>query len=214
MMAVNGEDRSLWRDGVGYFCPGTPLASDAGMAAITAPRDHAKVRQDLEAAGYRGEKVVLLVAVDVLYLKLMGDVTADVFRRIGLNVDYQAVDWTTLVQRRIKMDPIEQGGWNAYVINDNGINQVNPAGHLWLRGNGRAAPPGWPTSPALEALREEWFGAASLAAQQAVARRMQLQAFVDVPYIPLGQSVAPTAFRSDITGVLNGQPTFWNVRRA
>ena len=91
---------------------------------------------------------------------------------------------------------------------------MNPASHLWLRGNGKAAPPGWPTSPKLEALRDAWFNAPDLAAQKEAGRKLQLQAFEDVPYIPLGQSVAPTAFRSNITGVLNGQPTFWNVRRA
>ena len=32
---------TLWHDGVGVFTPGTPLASDAGMAALTAPRDMA-----------------------------------------------------------------------------------------------------------------------------------------------------------------------------
>jgi peptide/nickel transport system substrate-binding protein len=132
---------------------------------------------------------------------------------VGLNVDYQSIDWTTLVQRRIKMDPIDQGGWNVFVINDNGINEVNPAGHLWLRGNGKAAPPGWPTSAKLEEYREEWFNAKDFDAQKAAARKLQLQAFEDVPYIPLGQSIAPTAYRSDIKGVLNGQPTFWNVRR-
>ena len=214
MVAVNGTDKSLWRDGVGYFCPGTPLASDAGMTAITGKPDYAKVSRDIIAAGYKGEKIALMVAVDVLYLKVMGDVTADIFRKVGLNVDYQAIDWTTLVQRRLKMDPVDKGGWNVFVINDNGINEVNPAGHLWLRGNGRDAPSGWPTSPGLEALREQWFQAPNLAAQQDIARKLQLQAFQDVPYIPLGQSVAPTAYRTDITGVLNGQPTFWNVRRA
>ena len=213
MTAVNGEDRQLWRDGIGYFCPGTPLASDAGMGALTGPRDYDRVRRDLAAAGYKGERVAMMVASDVLYLKLMGDVTADVFRKVGLNLDYQSIDWTTLVQRRIKKDPLEQGGWNLYCINDNGINQINPAGHLWLRGNGDQGPPGWAVSPRIEALRNEWFAAENEAAQQEVARKMQLQAFEDVPYIPLGQSIAPTAYRSDITGVLNGQPTFWNVRR-
>jgi peptide/nickel transport system substrate-binding protein len=214
MEAVNGQDTSLWRDKVGFFCPGTPLASDAGMDALTGPRDYDKVRKAVADAGYKGEKIALMVAVDVVYLKLMGDVTADVFRKAGLNVDYQSIDWTTLVQRRIKMDPIDQGGWNVFVINDNGVNEMNPASHLWLRGNGKAAPPGWPTSPKLEALRDAWFNAPDLAAQKEAGRKLQLQAFEDVPYIPLGQSVAPTAFRSNITGVLNGQPTFWNVRRA
>lgn len=214
MTAINGEDKRLWRDGVGYFCPGTPLANDAGMSALTSPRDYARVRRELEQAGYKGERVAMMVAADVLYLKLMGDVTADVFRKVGLNVDYQSIDWTTVVQRRSKMDPIDKGGWNVFAINDNGINQINPAGHLWLRGNGDEAAPGWPKSPAIESLRDAWFAAGSEDAQKEIARKLQLQAFQDVPYIPLGQSIAPTAYRTDITGVLNGQPTFWNVRRA
>ena len=37
---------------------------------------------------------------------------------------------------------------------------------------------------------------------------------VDVPSIPLGQYVQPTAYRTALTGVLKGFPTFWNVRRA
>ena len=36
----------------------SPLASGAGMEALTSKRDTAKVRKDLEAAGYNGEKVV------------------------------------------------------------------------------------------------------------------------------------------------------------
>ena len=214
MVAINGADKTLWRDNVGYFLPGSPLANDAGMAALTAPRDLAKVKRDLEAAGYKGERVAMMVATDVSYLRIMGDVTADLFKKIGMNVDYQAIDWTTVVQRRIKQDPIENGGWNLFVINDNGVNQLNPASHLWLRGNGKVAAPGWPTSPKLEALRDQWLQTADPAAQKQLGQQIQLQAFEDVPYIPLGQSIAPTAHRSDLTGVLNGQPTFWNVRRA
>jgi peptide/nickel transport system substrate-binding protein len=34
-----------------------------------------------------------------------------------------------------------------------------------------------------------------------------------VPYYPLGVVQLPTAFRNDITGVPEGFPIFWNVRR-
>jgi peptide/nickel transport system substrate-binding protein len=37
---------------------------------------------------------------------------------------------------------------------------------------------------------------------------------VDVPYYPLGQYRQYTAYRSNLTGILNGFATFWNVRRA
>ena len=42
---------------------------------------------------------------------------------------------------------------------------------------------------------------------------MQLRAFQSVPYYPLGLAQSPTAFRRDITGVLEGFVIFWNVRR-
>ena len=65
----------------------------------------------------------------------------------------------------------------------------------------------------MESLRNAWFGAKTLPEQKKIAEQMQLQAFEDVPYIPLGQSIPPTAYRRDITGVLDGHPFFWNVRR-
>ena len=53
--------------------------------------------------------------------------------------------------------------------------------------------PGWPSSPRLEALRADWLRTDGLAEQQRIARDMQLQAFQDVPYIPLGQTISPSA---------------------
>lgn len=213
MIAVNGVDRSLWNDGVGYFVPQSPLASKAGMEKLMGPRDLPKVRKELQAAGYKGEPIAMMVAVDVPYLKIMGDVTADLFKKIGLNVDYQSIDWTTLAQRRSKMGPPSKGGWSLFSIYDNGTNEVNPAAHRILRGNGKKAAFGWPTSPKLEALRKAWFQAKNLNEQKKIAVQMQLQAFEDVPYIPLGQAVPMTGYRNNLTGVLTGQPLFWHIRR-
>jgi peptide/nickel transport system substrate-binding protein len=75
-------------------------------------------------------------------------------------------------------------------------------------------PIGWPTSPALEALREDWLQAPDLASQQQIAAKLQLQTFEDVPYVPLGQYFLPTVYQADLTGVLDGTPVFWNVRRS
>ena len=184
------------------------------MERITGKRDIAKVKSDIEKSGYKGEKIAMMVAVDVPYLKIMGDVTEDLFKQIGLNLDYQAVDWTTVVQRRSKMDPPSAGGWNMFCINDNGANQLNPASHFMAcAATAKMRAFGWPTSEKLEALRDAWFDAQNLDEQKKIATQIQLQAFEDVPYIPLGQSISPTAYRKDIIGVLNGQPTFWNVKR-
>jgi len=213
MTAVMGEDRKLWRDQVGYFCPNTPMASKAGMEALTSPRDLGRVKRDLEAAGYKGERVVLLSPQDIASVKSLAEVTADLLKRIGLNVDAQAMDWATAVQRRANAGPVDQGGWSIFQTSWSGLDHVNPAGHVFLRANGKNAAPGWPSSEKLEALRAEWFAAADVDAQKAVCERIQLQAFQDVPYIPLGQTLTPTAYRADLSGMLDGLPLFWNIKR-
>ena len=213
MIGMVGTDPSLWRVPTGYFTPNTPLANDAGMAALTGPRDLDAVRHALDAAGYRGEKIVLLTPTDIASAKALADISADLLHRLGMNVEAPAMDWATLVGRRVKMDPVAQGGWSIFHTSWSGLDQINPAGHIFLRGNGKAASPGWPDSPKLEALRDAWFKAPDLPAQQALAREMQMQAFQDVPYIPLGQYFQPTAYQKNLTGVLTGSPVFWNVRR-
>ena len=74
MIAAMGEDNSLWTVPMGFFPPTSPLANDAGMTALTSKRDDAKVKKDLEAAGYNGEKVVLMVGTDQPILKSLSDV--------------------------------------------------------------------------------------------------------------------------------------------
>ena len=212
--AVVGTDPAMWHTGAGFFCPGTPMASDAGMAALTSPRDLARVKAEIKAAGYGGEKVVLMAATDFPVLKAMADVVADTMGRVGLNVDYVATDWGSVVTRRAKKDPVSAGGWSAFCTAFAGTDQLNPAGHLALRTNGEQAWFGWPTDTKIEQLRDDWFAAPDVAAQQRICADIQREAFLDVPYIPMGQYLQPTAYRSELTGVLPGFALFWNVRRA
>ncbi len=215
MGAAVGEPRAAWRDGVGFFAPGTPMASEAGMEALTGPRDLDRARREVAASGYGGERVVLLAPTDFPILKAFADVGADLLKRLGLNVDYQAADWGSTLQRLPKQDPVEQGGWSVFHTYWSGLDQMNPGVHASLRGNGRAAPSrGWPTAPRLEALRDEWLRAEDEAAQQRIAAAIQRQAFEDVPYIPLGQILPRTAHRRELTDVLTGFSLFWNLRRA
>jgi peptide/nickel transport system substrate-binding protein len=214
MIAMNGEDRSRWRDRVGYFCPGLPMANDAGMEALNGPRSVDAAKRALEQAGYKGERVVLLGPADVPYAKILADVTADLYKRVGLNLDYQQMDWGTLVQRRAKTDALDKDGWSVFQTNWTGPDQANPAVHVFLRGNGKDAAPGWPSSPRIEELRNQWLSTTDLARQREIARQIQMQAFQDVPYIPLGQMISPTAYRANLTGMLQGAvPVFWNIRR-
>jgi len=213
MQAVSGPDRAEWADGVGFFCPGTPLANSAGMEAITGPRDLDRSRRAVAASGYKGEAVALLVPTDIPSTNALAEVTAELFRKLGLNLDAQAMDWGSAVQRRTSTEPVERGGWSVFQTSWSGLDHATPAGHPFLRGNGRAAAPGWPDSPVIETLGDEWLRAPDEATQYSLAEQLQAQAFRDVPYVPLGQQFQQTAYRAELTGILPGLPVFWNVVR-
>jgi peptide/nickel transport system substrate-binding protein len=214
MTAVTGTDRSLWRDGVGFFPPETPFASDAGLEVLRGPRDLDRVRREIEAAGYRGEKVVLLGTTDVPTLAALSQVGHDMLRRAGLNVEFVATDWGTVVARRASREPPERGGWSMFFTFWTGLDNINPGVNQPIRGNGRDGWWGWATSERLEALRAQWFDADDLAAQQAIAREMQAIAFEEAPTLPLGQYFQTTAHRRTITEVPQGVPVFWGLRRS
>ena len=55
MTAVSGAEPSLIKTDVGLFVPGTPMASDVGVEITRGPKDLNKIKQDLAAAGYKGE---------------------------------------------------------------------------------------------------------------------------------------------------------------
>ena len=208
-----GDDRTLWHDGAGMFTPGTPLANDAGMAALTGPRDIAGVKRALQQAGYNNERVALIVPTDFPNLKAMADVGADMLKRIGMNVDYIATDWGTLLTRRAKKDPVDQGGWSVFFTFSAGVDNASPAGNQLLRANGANAWFGWPEDAEIERLRDDWFAAPDLAAQKRLAEALQTRALEVVPYIPLGQYFQATAYRTSLSQVLSGFSIFWNVKK-
>lgn len=93
MTAVAGTDPTMWRDKIGFFPPGSPLASNVGMQALDGPRNFEKVKKDLTAAGYKGEKIVVMVATDLPVLDAMGEVGVDMLKKVGMNADAQETDW-------------------------------------------------------------------------------------------------------------------------
>jgi peptide/nickel transport system substrate-binding protein len=95
-----------------------------------------------------------------------------------------------------------------------GLDAADPSSYPPLRGNGKATWFGWPDSPRIEALREQWLAAADAQSQRAISADMQRQALTDVPFIPLGQYFSPTAFSRSLAGILTGSILFWNVHRA
>ncbi len=214
LQAVAGDDRASWRDNVGAFCPGTAMANDAGLAMWKGPVDFDKLRKDVVASGYKGERVALPIANDFPILKAFGDVGADLLKKAGLNVDVQATDFGAVLGRLAKTDAVDKGGWSVFHTYWAGLDETTPATHPVLRGNGLAGNRGWPTSPVIEQLRAEWLNATTEAEQKRLAVALQEQAWIDVPYIPLGQLVPPAVYSRSLVDMLPGFSLFWNVRRA
>lgn len=213
MTAVTGTDPKLWKKGTGAFTPGTPLATDVGVVDVF-KEDLDLAKRMIAESGYKGEKITLLGTTDLASLVALSQVAGDMFRRLGVNLDYQAMDWGTVVQRRASKEPLDKGGWSAFCTFWAGLDHFNPASHHMLRGQGEAGFIGWPKSERLEALRDAWFEAPDLDTQKRIATDLQRQLWEDVPYIPLGQYYQLTSYRSNLQGVLKGIPIFWNVRRA
>ncbi len=201
------------RDGVGFFCPESPMASQVGLDALRDPPDLAEARAALEAAGALGAPVTILSIADLPAPRAMAAQGAELFQRLGLEVEVVQVPLRNLVARLLRRQPSGSGGWNAVFGYWSGHDMWDPGMHRYLRGEGPAGEIGWPTSDALEAMRRAWLAAPDRPAQQAIAADMQVQAFHDVPYIPLGQWQRPTAHAANLRGMLQGYPLFWNLRR-
>ena len=80
-------------------------------------------------------------------------VVADLLKKLGLNVDLQAMDWGTVVTRRASKKPPDKGGWNIFGTGWVGADMLDPTVNQALRANGDNAWFGWPKDDKIEELR-------------------------------------------------------------
>src|SRR5437868_6939950 len=153
MTAVAGEDPANRFEGVGIFATGTPLANDAGLEVLKRPRDYAAAKKALAEAGYNGEKIVIISPTDVGGISVLSRIGAEQLRRAGLNVDFQEMDFGSVIRRRTSQAPPDKSGWNVFfTMIDRSIPNTNPFGNQALRADGKAAWDGWTDSPMVKAL--------------------------------------------------------------
>ncbi|MGJ5079443.1 ABC transporter substrate-binding protein [Bradyrhizobium sp. HKCCYLS3013] len=214
MRALVGDDNALWKPLPGVFTPGTPLYTEEGGDILKGKRDLAKAKKLLEEAGYKGEPITCLVAQDQPITKAFGDVTADLLKKLGMNVDFVATDWGTVGARRALKTPPAQGGWHMFHTWHAGADCINPAAYNALRANGDKAWFGWPNSEPVEKEITNWFNAKSLDEEKTVAARINKAALDDVVFAPTGFFLGYTAWRKTVSGVTKGPiPLFWGVSK-
>jgi peptide/nickel transport system substrate-binding protein len=214
-LAVMGDNRELWETCPSFFTCGTPYGAIPGLSDINAPLRSAsldRARAALAAAGYAGQKVLVIQASEIANNAAMAAVTHDLLRRMGMNVELMATDWGTVVQRRASKEP---GAWNIFHTGWSGADNLDPAVNVQIRAGGSdAAWFGWPSDPRIEEARSRWFAATSRETQLAAALDMQRHAFDSAPYVPLSIVRFPSGIRNEIQGVLPGPvPFLWNVTK-
>jgi peptide/nickel transport system substrate-binding protein len=142
-----------------------------------------------------------------------GQVTADLLRRLGMNVDLAESDWGTVVQRRVRQEPVEQGGWSTFHTYGSSLAYRNPAVSSLVKGPGRSGWFGWYENPHMQELVQAWMDASDTERQKSLANEINKLAQDDVATIPLGQFFIRTAYRKSITGLVKGSmPYPWGVR--
>jgi peptide/nickel transport system substrate-binding protein len=213
MESVSGAEPGLYKTDVGLFVPGTPMASTVGIEVTRGPKDYAKLKQDLTAAGYNGEKIVILAATTIPTIWAEAQVASDMLTKIGFNVDLQSMEWGSVVQRRASKEPIDKGGWNIFYTWLGGFGNITPAPNISIRGNGTAAWFGWPTNEKMEELLSSWFDAPDQAAQQKICEAMQVAFWENPTYAPLGMYDQPTAFHNYLRDVPEGWPQFYGLKK-
>jgi peptide/nickel transport system substrate-binding protein len=207
-------DKKNWDLCPSFFTCGGPMANDAGSEALTGKRDFDKAKKLIAEAGYKGEKIVVLDAVDQIVSHSQALVVSDLMKKLGLNVELQAMDWGTLVTRRASKEPLDKGGWNIFATGWVGADLLDPAINPTLRTNGVKGHFGWPSDDKIEALRTEWLKAKTTDERKKLAAVIQERAFEIVPYLPTGQYTPVTAFHKNVKGVIEA-PAFlmWNVEK-
>ena len=196
-----------------FTCSG-PFQSQAGAAPFSKP-DIAKAKQLLAEAGYKGEKIILIGAGDQAVHNSIAHITADKMKAIGLNVDLQWTDVASMAARRSKREAPEAGGWHIFqTVLDTatlGSPMTNYASNTTCGGRNW---PGWPCDDELEKLRDAFIFAPDEASRKTALDALHTRIWETIPYLNTGQYQRPSAWRTNVVGMLKGATTvFWNIEK-
>jgi peptide/nickel transport system substrate-binding protein len=145
----------------------------------------------------------------------MGEITADLLKKIGITVDFVATDWGTVGQRRASKNEPGKGGWGMFHTWHAGADCASPVGNIGIKAGGDKAWFGWPDNPLVEKELASWYDAKSLDEEKAIIARANNAAMDHVVYIPTGFYYAYQAWRSNLSGITSGPlPWFWGVKKA
>jgi peptide/nickel transport system substrate-binding protein len=215
LIATIGDDRKLWRECRAYYVCGSPNGIDVGAEEYRSA-NVAKAKQLLAESGYKGERVVLLSTAEIPTIYSLAQVATAQLKAIGVNVDLQIFDWGATVARTAKKDAVEQGGWNLFVTTAGGVYIMDPLLNtntdMSCEGRNNV---GWPCDLEVERLRDGYIRATTEASKKEILTALHKRLWETQPTVLLGQFNPPSAWRSNLNGVLKTPITvFWNISKS
>lgn len=200
-------------DCTAMFMCGTPLTSDRGRQQIATPSLD-RARELLREAGYNNERVVLLHPADSALLNPFGLVLIDRLRRAGFNLDVQASDWSSIAQRWVQRQPLDQGGWSIVPVVYTGFDMSNPLSNLGVGFNCTNNQPWGYCEAEMTPLIERFEAESDPARRREIAAELNRVAIERATFPIAGQFRAPAAWRRELRGVIDfGFPVIWNIER-
>ena len=213
MQAIVGTEDALWKPMASFFTPGSPYYNEEGAERLKANSDYTLAKKLLEEGGYDGSPVTCLVAQDQAPMKAMGEITADMLKKIGMNIDFVATDWGTVGKRRASRNKPGEGGWNMFHTWMAGVTTLSPIGNSAINANKSGW--GWPDIPEMGPALQSWYDAKSEAEGIATAKTINKIGMDNAVYVPTGFWLGYQAWRSNVTGITQGPcPWFWGPKKA
>ena len=219
MAAVNQKDyldAQIGDDSLTQTCASVLSCESPYASDIPGPgADLERARALLRESGYNNEKVIILHPADLPSGSALAPVTEQLLKSIGMNVQVDSMDWNSLLARRNRNVPVEEGGWSiAWGIWSN-LDLMSPITNLNLDGRGERGYVGWADSPEMERLREAFAFETDPVKQQDIATELQRLSNDEAFSIPLGGYKVITGHRSNVRGVVADQIlVFWNMELA
>jgi peptide/nickel transport system substrate-binding protein len=203
-------DQKFWKTCYSVFPCGTPLTNDVG-SDLMRTGDIEAAKAALAATSYDGTPVVIMQPTDIPALSAFSLITAEKLRDIGMTVEVQAMDWSTLTSRRALRDPVADGGWNIFHTWWIGADVIDPMA-IAFSGNPDAGWFGWPTDAELETARTAFTKASTLDEKQELGAKVQERLWAIGASGQLGQFFTPVAYRNNVEGLIKSPVQFfWNM---
>jgi len=200
------------------MCPavfgcGGPNESQAGSEALLG-FDIDRAKGIIEEAGLAGARVIIMDPADNATLHPAALIGTQTLRRLGFDVTVEAMDWSTLTQRRAMREAPEDGGWNIFITNSTVTGISNPLLHNFVK-NCEQAWYGWPCDERIVKLSEEWALETDDDKRAQLVEDLQSLHLENTSFIPLGQYRPAIIFNERISGIIPGPAIFyWNIEKS